>query len=463
MQSLKSSRIAIIVLSMLFFSNCKDEPVTPTTVTDDFESGSIGEMVKTDETAWELCIANDNDDTSLPESWRSWWYVKMEQVATYTPTQITVKNSGWPYYYVPVYSYDQQAWHHFSEDEVTQTNEKEIQIQKQFEQQTVWIARFYPYTFSDLETYLNSIRGNVSVDIQIPGYSQEGKPLYLLKITDPSVPVAGKKRIFMHARTHPAETPPSFVIEGIVNYLLSGTAEASDLLSRFEFYIFPMQNVDGVIAGNYRSTPKSENLEVMWFRDSTNSPGLTSEAPVEVTTIQQVASQLMNDGGPAVTIALNLHASNSEPDICPFFYPHFGPESKGYSPLEASLWDEQLAFIGNVENHYGSDHIEPVPNEGGSSFASKMYPESWWWNNYSDQVMAMTFEMTYGRAGHAPRWVEPDDYRNLGVSLALGIRDYSDGNMPQASFMLKSLRDHRIANLKYPELYPPDAEDEMKK
>jgi len=42
----------------------------------------------------------------------------------------------------------------------------------------------------------------------------------------------------MHARTHPAETPSSFLIEGMINFLLSGTPQASEILSKFEFYIF---------------------------------------------------------------------------------------------------------------------------------------------------------------------------------------------------------------------------------
>ena len=104
--------------------------------------------------------------------------------------------------------------------------------------------------------------------------------------------------------------------------------------------------------------------------------------------------------------------------------------------------------------------IEPITEEGGSSFASKTYPESWWWVNFHDQVMAMTLEMTYGRAGYSPRWIEPDDLRNFGASLILGIRDYYDKSFTPA--ILKVGTNARKAGLKYPELYPPDAVDELK-
>lgn len=263
----------------------------------------------------------------------------------------------------------------------------------------------------------------------------------------------------MHARTHPAETCPSFLLEGMINYLLSGTPEASDMLSNFEFHIFPMQNPDGVITGNYRTTPQTENLEVMWFYKQYSPLELTENAPVEVKLIHEYARSLMEDDGPEISMALNLHASNSEPDIRPFFFPHFGTEEQGYSPAEATLWTNQIRFINALTEHHGSEMIEPTPAEGGSSFTSKTYPESWWWVNYQERVMAITMEMTYGRAGYSPKWIEPDDLRDLGVSLTLAIHDYYT---QPTLYMLKSGGTINHRKLKYPELYPPNAVDELK-
>jgi hypothetical protein len=324
--------------------------VPATTVSRNFESGSIGAVERISNTEWNLSIADDNGDTSLPASWRSWWYVKMENIEQNSPTKITLKNAGWPYYYLPVYSYDQKVWLRFAENEVTQNANNELIVNKQFQNSAVWLARFYPYTFADLQNYLQSIQTNPYIDIQVPGYSQAGKPLYVLKMTDFKVSAAGKKRVVMHARTHPAETSTSFLLEGLIAKLTSGTQEAAALLAGFEFYIFPMQNVDGVIAGNYRSTPKSENLEMLWTFDPANPLDLSGNVPPEVAVIHRYVTQLMRDGGPPITMALNLHASNSEPDIRTFFYPHFGPASLGYSPDQVALWDKQLLLISKLAN-----------------------------------------------------------------------------------------------------------------
>ena len=433
-----------------------------TTISRSFESGSIGKVERVSDTEWQLSLADDNQDTTLPASWRSWWYVKVDHLEQGAPTKFTLKNSGWPYYYLPVYSYDQKVWFRFSEGEVTQNANNELIVKKQFEQNAVWLARFYPYTYTDLKKYLESLQGNPYVDILIPGYSQQGQPIYLLKVSDRNVPAAGKKRIVMHARTHPAETSPSFLIEGLMTKLLSGTQDAVKLLSGFEFYIFPMQNVDGVVAGNYRSTPKSENLEMSWTFDNAAPLNLIGNVPPEVTVIQTYVKNLMSDGGPPVSMALNLHASNSEPDIRTFFFPHFGPASLGYLPTETALWDKQLLFIDTLATRFGSDMIEPVPVQGGAGFAKNTYPESWWWANYQDRVLAMTMEMTYGRAGYAPRWIAQSDMRDLGAALVLGIGDFYSGSVVNIKSTLNVTNGIGMNALKYPQSYPPKAIDELK-
>lgn len=418
---------------LLFLWSCSDNnesPITPAkeaVLTTEFESGSIGDVVQINDYQWELSLKDDNGNSSFPDKWRNWWYVKIDKVKSDRPTVITVKNRGWPYLYLPVFSYNQRDWFHFQEEELT-LNGDNILIQSQFKHNNVWIARHFPYTLTDLESYIETITGNPHVEISTPGYSGENRPIYLLKITDFSTPVTEKKRIMIHARTHPAETPSSFLIEGVVNFLLEGSAEAQELLEKLEFHIFPMQNADGVVAGNYRTTTSGENLEVMWNYNPDSPLSLIETTPPEIRTIHEHARTLMSDGGPKVSVALNLHAANGPAELRNFFFPHFGTEEQGYSPQEASLWKKQLLFISEVTAQR-PDMFEPLPVEGGRSFAENTYPESWWWVNFQDDVMAVTMEMTYGKSGINHRWSRPEDFRTLGRSLALAIGAY-DENSP---------------------------------
>jgi len=54
------------------------------------------------------------------------------------------------------------------------------------------------------------------------------------------------------ARIHPGESNSSFIMQGAINFLISGSSDAVLLRKKFIFKIIPMINVDGVISGNYR-------------------------------------------------------------------------------------------------------------------------------------------------------------------------------------------------------------------
>jgi len=453
-------RWIVACVFMVMMIGCGDSDMS-SQVTSDFESGGIGAVYRSGPNEWELSLADDNNNPELPDRWRCWWYIRIDDVDPLAPVVLHLNNRGWGYYYTPVYSYDQKHWHRFTEAEVSQPGEFELRMKKQFTSSTVWIARFYPYTYSDLTSYLASFDGNPHVEIETPATTQNGHPIYFLTLSDFNVDDSGKTRVWMHARTHPGETGPSFLLEGLINFLLSGTHEADEVLSRFVFHIVPMQNIDGVMAGNYRTTPKSENLEVMWYVNPETPFPLTADAPLEVEALHEIIAGLMARD-PAISLALNLHASNSEPDLKPFFYPHFGSKVDGYTGEQASLWDKQIRFMNSVGRHYGYTMLEPAPPSGGSSFAKKTYPESWWWRNYQDEVMAITMETTYGRAGYSPEWITPDDLRSLGEAVALGLRDYVD---PAVTFEKNTTFFKGIGGAVPMEphgFYPPNDPNEMK-
>ena len=61
-----------------------------------------------------------------------------------------------------------------------------------------------------------------------------------------------KKGVFISARVHPGESNSSWMMKGIVEFLVSNAPEARALRENFVFKLLPMINVDGVINGNYR-------------------------------------------------------------------------------------------------------------------------------------------------------------------------------------------------------------------
>ena len=66
------------------------------------------------------------------------------------------------------------------------------------------------------------------------------------------------------SRTHPGETNSNFIMNEIINYLLSDKFYAKKLRHLFVFKIFPMVNPDGVRYGNYKCSLFGEDLSKKW-------------------------------------------------------------------------------------------------------------------------------------------------------------------------------------------------------
>jgi len=69
-----------------------------------------------------------------------------------------------------------------------------------------------------------------------------------------------KKGIFISARVHPGESNASWMMKGLVEFLVSDAPEARVLRDKFVFKIVPMLNPDGVINGNYRCSLAGTDL-----------------------------------------------------------------------------------------------------------------------------------------------------------------------------------------------------------
>ena len=66
---------------------------------------------------------------------------------------------------------------------------------------------------------------------------------------DNSIPMVRRKLVFLTARVHPGETNSSWIMKGLMDYLMSSDITAKDACARIVFKIVPMLNVEGVING----------------------------------------------------------------------------------------------------------------------------------------------------------------------------------------------------------------------
>ncbi|KAF5302932.1 hypothetical protein FQA39_LY02112 [Lamprigera yunnana] len=143
------------------------------------------------------------------------------------------------------------------------------------ENDTVYLAYCYPYTYSDLQDCLcelcnNKIKATYS-SVSILCKTLAGNNLYCITITSANKYSKRKKKaVVITARVHPAETPSSWMMKGIIDFLTGPASTAKELRDMFVFKLVPMLNPDGVIVGNTRYSLAGKDLNGQFKNDFIN-------------------------------------------------------------------------------------------------------------------------------------------------------------------------------------------------
>ena len=145
----------------------------------------------------------------------------------------------------------------------------------QYDDDNVFFAYCYPYTFTELNEEINAIMSDPVkqqyVQKKTLCETLAGNKLEYLTITSKQNPenMAKRKGVILTARVHPGESVGSWMMKGALDFLVdSNSIEAEYLRQNFVFKIVPMLNPDGVINGNYRCSLAGCDLNRRWKRPS---------------------------------------------------------------------------------------------------------------------------------------------------------------------------------------------------
>ena len=137
------------------------------------------------------------------------------------------------------------------------------------------MAYSFPYTYSQLTDWLQGLRHEHHdiVSVQPLCTSLGGNSCHLLTITSEvslylelkKNQISEKKAIIFMGRVHPSESPASYIMQGLVNFLVGNSFEARALRKHFVFKIIPMMNPDGVKHGNSRCSLLGVDLNRRWI------------------------------------------------------------------------------------------------------------------------------------------------------------------------------------------------------
>ncbi|XP_015016342.2 cytosolic carboxypeptidase Nna1 isoform X17 [Drosophila mojavensis] len=257
-----------------------------------FESGNLAKAVQITPTYYELYLRPDLY-TSRSKQWfyfrvrhtrRNMLYrfsivnlVKSDSLyndgmrpVMYSTLGAKEKNEGWRRCgnNISYYRNDDESNNNTNEeDEDNSSYTLTFTIEFEHDNDTVFFAHSYPYTYSDLQDYLMEIQRHPVKSkfckLRLLCRTLAGNNVYYLTVTAPSNnddTMRRKKSIVVSARVHPSETPSSWMMKGLMDFITGDSTVAKRLRHKFIFKLVPMLNPDGVIVGNTRNSLTGKDL-----------------------------------------------------------------------------------------------------------------------------------------------------------------------------------------------------------
>ncbi|CAH1400632.1 unnamed protein product [Nezara viridula] len=245
-----------------------------------FESGNLSKAIKITEVYYQLYLRTD----LYTNRHCQWFYFMVENMK---------KNTQ--------YRKDEE------DPECTYT--LTFQLEFPYDDDCCFLAHSYPYTYTNLQDYLYKLQNHpiksLHTRLRLLCKTLAGNNVYYLTVTAPQSSedsLKKKKAVVISARVHPGETPASYMMKGLIDFITGDAKAAQELRERFIFKLIPMLNPDGVIVGNSRCSLTGRDLNRQ-FRT------VIRETYPPVWHTKVLIKRLMEDCGIALYCDLHAHSS----------------------------------------------------------------------------------------------------------------------------------------------------------
>jgi uncharacterized repeat protein (TIGR02543 family) len=248
----------------------------------------------------------------------------------------------------------------------------------------VYVATFFPFTYTKMSDYINSIDPSPYVETSLLGLSEQGRDIKLVKITNPAIPEASKQTIYIIGRQHASETCSSYMIKGLIDFLLTDDPVAQRSRDAFVYYIVPMVNPDGVYLGKSRVTSENRDANRDW----------AGSESVEINTVRANIDAV--DASNGIDFFIDWH--NQMDDLSWFNY-IYSPSGNTFFPILSSWTDFDS---------------QTSPGVGSTSC-----------RGYVTTVIQPGFMATFEPTPHLYTWTT-SSLQTQGMNVAKAIEDYYD-------------------------------------
>jgi len=431
--------LGIIFLSNLVFSDCIDDqeyefsyekyleflifgkPVLEATpqkmtttlqgiiFTSDYDNGSLVDVISAGTNTFDCTIYSEPGALG---SAKYWFRFKMTGVAGRTIT-LNIDHSNSPR---PVISLDGVNWRRLLDSEAPSLSQ--VLLTFGATEDFAELAFFYPSGMS--ETYQrvsDLVNSTAYATSQVIGQSYQERDMLMATVTNTSVSDTDKHRVWVHSRAHSGEVTSTHILLGFLEQIVENSIWGERLRRYCIFNVVPLENVDGVFLGHTRWDSQGFDPERGWG-DPVTLP--------EVLNLKNQVDAFMAGTNP-IEVSLNLHSTQGN-YIDTFFYKHLQPSvTANFEIIEQNYIDD----FNNTTTLF--DNLDPQT----SQLHAYYFIESYFWNNWGENVMAMTHEGHFRKRITDDDWITAEDYRLLGRAMAIALIDYLDlPNLTDTSYWM---------------------------
>jgi hypothetical protein len=277
--------------------------ITPEDFVADFESGNVAfvQQVGVDSFTFQIRL-----DPGALEIY-GWYYFAIVGNSGRTVTLFLSNPDGWQNESCkPLFSNDNRHWERVAD---VWREGSMIGFAQYLGSDTVWFAQGFPFTVTQMYAYLDSIGSSPHLQRETLGYSVHGLPIDMVTITDDDWPDERKKTVWLISRQHPMESSPTFLLKGLVDWVLEDPEFSRWWRKDVVLKVVPIVNVDGVAEGYSRHNVNGINLNRNWQED------IQAEQH-EVRAVHGAIDDYLTSGHP-IDFFMDLHAA---PDNYDFGY-----------------------------------------------------------------------------------------------------------------------------------------------